>query len=195
MKPTILLASSSPSRQAQLTQLDLPFTVLSPDVDESPLPNEAPIDMAKRLAYAKAQKAKSSLLPPDIEIIIAGDQTGFTPNLVLSKPESYQEAFEMIQAMRGQKVTICSGVCVIDLKSQQTWNTVVSSHIFLRNYPDSMIEQYLAKEPHTYCLGALKIEGRAIKFVERIEADDHSAIIGLPLITLCTILETLGVLI
>lgn len=176
MKP-LILASSSPSRRAQLAQLKQPFTVEIPDIDERPLPDEAPKALAQRLATQKAMKIAAN--HPDA-IVIGSDQVGVCQGEFIEKPVSHERAVSQWLHQSGQIAHFYTGVCVVSGGKPQT--SVVLTEIKFKHLTVDDIIRYLeADSPYQSCAG-IKIESLGISLVEYIRSDDPSAIVGLPLI-------------
>ena len=186
--PDIILASSSRYRQAQLRVLALPFRALSPDIDESPLPHESPIALAKRLALAKAQ-AISRLHPASI--VIGADQVLDLDGRPLGKPIVHEAAVQQLLQLSGRTACFYSAVSIVSPKTQQV--TVSSCLAKFRELHRIQIENYLRYEQPYDTAGSAKAEGLGIALLEELSSEDPSAIIGLPLIALTTMLCRIGI--
>jgi septum formation protein len=188
----IILASTSRYRRELLSRLYLPFDVISPHIDETALPDEAPEATALRLAQQKAQ-AVAKLAPGSI--VIGSDQVATMDNVHIGKPGTHQHALKQLQMMRGRQVIFHSALCVyqdnqaaplIQLDNVQTIVT-------FRDLPDAELENYLHIEKPYDCAGSAKNEGLGIAILERIESSDPTALTGLPLISLTSMLRKAGV--
>lgn len=186
----LILASSSIYRKELLGRLQLPFTTFSPHVDESRLPDESIEDMAKRLAYEKA-KAASKANPH--AVVIGADTVAALGENTLGKPLTHDVAFEQLKAQSGKRVTFYSGVSVVAPLKPFEDTRVVQSTVTFRTLTDEMIETYLRKEKPYFSSGAFKSETLGSALITRFEGDDPTALIGLPLIALCALLEAAGV--
>lgn len=189
MKRLLVLSSSSPARRQLLERLKIPFIINSPDIDETQLPNENVVDLVTRLSLAKAQK--SAMLYPEA-LIIGCDQVGFLDNQVLGKPHTEEKAFQQLQMKRGKCVTFYTGICLLDAKTQTSQIAVETYEVFLRHYSDETIRQYVTKENPLQCAGSIDVEGMGICLIEKLRGDDYTALIGLPLIRLTTLLANAG---
>ena len=184
--PTLILASTSAYRRELLERLRLPFKVVAPDVDETPLPGELPMRTALRLAASKAEAVVPAAAGA---LIIGSDQVAVLDAQPLGKPGDHAAAVRQLQAMRGQRVVFHTALCLLDAASGRKQLENVPTSVFFRNFSDAQIEHYLRTEQPYDCAGSAKIEGLGIALVERIESDDPSALIGLPLMKLVSMLQ------
>jgi septum formation protein len=183
----LILASTSKYRKELLSRLGLPFTCISPEVDEKPLPNETPEQIALRLAEAKALAI--SKFHPDAWVI-GSDQVVDLHGAAMGKPGDHERAMAQLQLLRGETVRFHTAVCLA--KGQATKVTNVVTEVTFRNLKDSVLEAYLLAETPYDCAGSAKSEGLGICLLERVRSDDPSALIGLPLITVCSLLRDAG---
>lgn len=188
--PTLILASSSIYRRELLTHLQIPFTCISPDVDETILPCEQPQETALRLAQIKARKV--SLSNPEA-LIIGCDQVATLDGIQLGKPLNHENATKQLRMMRGREVTFHSALCLYNAANQSMQAEVVPYVVQFRNLSDAQIESYLVKEQPYHCAGSAKSEGLGIAIIERMIGEDPNALIGLPLIKLVSMLHNEGV--
>lgn len=190
MHQTLILASSSIYRQELLARFNIPFEAISPDIDETPLPNEHPADTALRLAQAKARKVAET--HPDA-LIIGCDQVATLGNTQLGKPLTHENAVKQLQAMRGNVVIFHSALCLYNASNQHMQADIVPYEVKFRALTDAQIERYLALDKPYHCAGSAKSESLGIALMEYMRGDDPNALIGLPLIRLSQMLETQGV--
>lgn len=188
--PRLVLASTSPFRRELLTRLGLPFETLSPDVDEQSLPDEPAAALVRRLAEAKA-RAGAALV--DDGIIIGSDQVAVVDDRILGKPGSHERAREQLARLAGRQVTFLTGLCLLDARSGELQSDVVPYQVRFRALNADQIDRYLRREQPYNCAGSFKSEGLGIALFERMEGADPTALIGLPLIRLCTMLEAAGI--
>lgn len=186
----LVLASTSVYRRELLSHLQLPFSVASPDVDETPLAGELPEETAERLAQLKARAVKD-VFPK--ALIIGSDQVAVLEGVQLGKPHTHDNASKQLQFMRGKTVVFHTALCLYNNWSGNTQTTVVPYKVKFRNLTDTQIEQYLLKEQPYHCAGSAKTEGLGIALLEKLQGDDPNAIIGLPLIELTSMLLNEGV--
>jgi septum formation protein len=190
MNSTLILASSSIYRQELLTRLQLPFSCITPDVDESPLANELPQTTALRLAQVKAIKV--GLSHPNA-LIIGCDQVATLDNMQLGKPLTHDNATKQLRLMRGREVIFHSALCLYNPVTLNMQAEVVPYIVTFRNLSDAQIENYLIKEQPYQCAGSAKSEGLGIAIIEKMTGEDPNALIGLPLIKLVSMLQNEGV--
>ena len=188
--PTLILASSSIYRRELLTHLQIPFTCISPDVDETILPGEQPQETALRLAQVKAKKVGVS---HSDALIIGCDQVATLDGMQLGKPLNHDNATKQLRMMRGREVTFHSALCLYNAAKQSMQAEVVPYVVQFRNLSDAQIESYLVKEQPYHCAGSAKSEGLGIAIIERMIGEDPNALIGLPLIKLVSMLQNEGV--
>lgn len=186
----LVLASTSPYRRELLSRLKLPFSVTSPEVDETPLPGETPEQTAYRLAIAKAQAVA---VQHSDALIIGSDQVATLEGIQLGKPHTHENATRQLRTMRGKTVTFHTALCLHNSRSGNTQARVVPFMVRFRDLSDAEIERYLAKEQPYNCAGSAKAEGLGIALIEKMTGDDPNALIGLPLIALVDMLKNEGV--
>ncbi|MFQ5545733.1 MAG: Maf family protein [Acidiferrobacterales bacterium] len=189
--PKIVLASSSPYRKKLLERLRLAFDVVAPDVDESPNSDEGPEALVKRLAVAKARAVAASV---GNALIIGADQVAVnaTGDLI-GKPESHEHAVEQLRQASANWTTLYTGVALLNNQSGQIHYDTVPIRVLFRELTENEIENYLRAEQPYDCTGSVKLEGLGIALLSRLQGDDPSAIIGLPLIRLVQMLKNEGV--
>ena len=188
--PRIVLASTSPYRRALLERLRLPFEVQDPLVDEAPLPGEPARDIALRLAQLKARSVAPSFPKA---LVIGCDQVAVLEGECLGKPGSHANAVSQLKAMRGKSVLFHTALALLNTESAAMQTAEVPTAVHFRHYDDNEIERYLELERPYDCAGSAKIEGLGIVLVDRVNGDDPSALIGLPLMQLAAMLRREGV--
>lgn len=187
MTKSIILASSSPYRAKLLQKLQLPFETLNPNVDESAYPGESAPDLVARLARAKAQCIAAQ--HPD-RIVIGSDQVALLEQTILTKPGTMERAKVQLRACSGQWVTFYTALCV--QQNHHCLQETVVTRVQFRELNDQQIAAYLERERPLDCAGSFKCEGLGITLFLAIDNQDPSALIGLPLISLTTMLSQLG---
>lgn len=190
-QPPIVLASSSAYRKVLLARLDIPFTVISPNIDEQPLADEAPPATALRLAQAKARKAADQ---ESTSLIIGSDQVAVMDGAVLGKPGHHAAAVAQLRAMSGRTVVFHTALCLLNAMNGRLQTANIPTTVRFRTLDNPQIERYLRHDQPYDCAGSAKIETLGIALVECIASDDPTALIGLPLIALVTQLRNEGVL-
>ncbi len=187
--PPLILASTSRYRRELLLRLNLPFDVVAPDVDESPLPGERPAVLAQRLAMAKAQTV--SIQYPNA-IVIGSDQVADLEGEPIGKPGSHKNAVLQLQRMRGKRVIFQTAVAVVHANGGYAKGLLASVGVSFRNLTEAEIERYLRLEQPYDCAGTAKCETLGIALLEAIDSDDPTALVGLPLIRTCQLLREAG---
>jgi len=185
----LVLASTSAYRGSLLGRLGLPFECAAPGVDESPRDGEAPADTARRLAQAKAV-AVAARFPN--ALIIGSDQVASLGALRLEKPGNHANAVHQLQTLSSQTAQFDTAVCVLDAVHGTARSRLVTCRVTFRPLSAGMIEAYLQREQPYDCAGSAKSEGLGIALIARIETDDPTALIGLPLIALTELLAEAG---
>lgn len=186
----LILGSTSAYRRELLARLHIPFEVAAPDVDETPLPGEAPNEMAKRLSLAKA-RAVAVRFPQ--AVVIGSDQVADLNGLSLGKPGTHDKAVAQLRHMRGQTVVFQTAVAVVCLETGFEQRSLAAVRVKFRDFTNDEIENYLQIEKPYDCAGSAKSEGLGIALLDAIDSDDPTALIGLPLIRTCQMLRAAGV--
>jgi septum formation protein len=183
----LILASTSRYRRELLTRLRVPFDVVSPEVDETALPSEAPHALAQRLALAKAE-AVAALQPG--AFVIGSDQVVDLNGVGISKPGTHEAAAEQLRQMSGQALVFHTAVALVAPRFSQVRNVQIK--VQFKSLSSALIERYLRLEQPYDCAGSAKSEGLGISLLTSVESADPTALIGLPLITVCGLLEEAG---
>jgi septum formation protein len=183
----LLLASGSRYRKALLERLGLPFQALTPDVDEAPLGGEAPADTALRLSLLKARA-----LSQRGDLIIGADQVAACAGRRYDKPGSHDNALRQLRELSGKTVEFHTAVTLLDARTQTHESQLVLCRVVFRPLDERRIQAYLEREKPYDCSASAKAEGLGIALIERIETDDPTSLIGLPLIALTVMLERAG---
>lgn len=186
----LVLASSSAYRKELLSRLQLPFEVVVPDIDETPLPGETPSATALRLAREKAA-AVAAKMPG--AIVIGSDQVATLDDEQIGKPGNHANALAQLQKMRGREVIFHTALCVWDGRNSTAQVEDIQTVVKFRNLPDDELDAYLRIEQPYDCAGSAKNEALGIAILERIDSNDPTALTGLPLIALTGMLRNLGV--
>lgn len=192
--PALLLASSSSYRRELLSRLQLPFTWHSPEIDETPLPNETAQALVQRLALSKAN-ALAAAYPE--HIIIGSDQVALLDQQIIAKPLHAQGAFKQLRAASGRSLTFLTAVAVLDTRqarqgpSEQVDSVPFTVHF--RHLSDAQISRYIAQEQPFDCAGSFKSEGLGVSLFQATTGSDATSLVGLPLIRLCDMLNACGI--
>jgi septum formation protein len=189
MTRRLVLGSTSAYRRELLARLGLPFDVIAPEVDETPLPGETPAVLARRLALAKAHAV--SRLAPDA-IIIGSDQVADLHGVPLGKPGTHANAVAQLRCMSGQTVVFQTALSVVCHATGHACTDLAAVKVTFRSLTDAEIFNYLEREQPYDCAGSAKSEGLGIALLEKIDSDDPTTLIGLPLIRTCRMLRAAG---
>ena len=183
----LILASTSVYRRELLERLRIPFEVVSPKVDETPLAGESTLELALRLARAKA--AAVAKIHPDAWVI-GSDQVADLCGAEIGKPGNFERALAQLQLMHGASVTFHTALCLMHGDTETTVS--IPTEVQFRKLSDEILEAYLLAEEPYDCAGSAKSEGLGISLLEAIKSDDPTALIGLPLIALSGLLRDAG---
>jgi septum formation protein len=189
--PRLILASSSKYRKELLSRLQIPFDTYAPELDETPHPNETPEATALRLAQQKAL-AIAALHPN--ALVIGSDQVATFDGEPIGKPGTHENALRQLQKMRGREIVFHTALCLADSREAPIKIEVknVQTVVTFRDLPDEELEGYLRIEQPYDCAGSAKNEGLGITLIQKIESSDPTALTGLPLIALTTMLRKAG---
>jgi septum formation protein len=190
VRPRLVLASTSRYRRALLERLRIPFDIVAPDVDETGLPGETPAATATRLALAKARAVAARFRGA---LVIGSDQVADADGAAISKPGDHASAIAQLSALSGRTIVFHTAVALVDAASGRAQQRLVDVRSTFRRLSPVAIEHYLRRELPYDCAGAVKSEALGIALFERIESDDPTALIGLPLIALTDMLRTEGI--
>ena len=185
----LILASASPRRAEILRGAAIPFTVLSSAVDETPFPGESPQDHVQRLAMAKAELVAARAVGP--AIVIAADTVVTLEGLILGKPRSSDDARHMLEKLSGRTHSVVTGVALIRLPDAEQRIIVESTLVHFDRLSEEELNRYLATDEPYDKAGAYAIQGRAGRFIPRIEGC-YFNVVGLPLARLQHSLNELG---
>jgi septum formation protein len=185
----VVLASTSRYRQGLLERLGMPFECADPEVGEAALPGEAPAATARRLAEAKARAV--AIRFPD-SLVIGSDQVASCEGARLDKPGSHENAVRQLTRVSGKTALFDTAVALLDTKSSRLEARVVPCRVTFRSLSAAQIDRYLRLEQPYDCAGSAKAEGLGIALIERMETEDPTSLVGLPLIALCELLRDAG---
>lgn len=188
--PRIVLASTSRYRRDLMQRLRIDFEVRAPDIDEGALPGELPRDTALRLALAKARAVH--VLSPG-SLVIGSDQVAEVDGAPLGKPLEHGAALAQLEHMQGKEVVFHTALAVVGPTQDSVQVDCVPTTVHMRTLPSAVLDRYLRLDQPYDCAGAARIESLGIALVDRVESEDPTALIGLPLIRLVTMLARAGV--
>ncbi|WP_180108519.1 nucleoside triphosphate pyrophosphatase [Acinetobacter sp. YH12147] len=192
MKRPIILASSSQTRKELMDRLKLDYQCMTPDIDESPQGESHADDLAKRLAFEKAQSIAEQY--PEA-IVIGSDQVAWregAPDIFIGKPLSPEKAIRQLQA-NSDKIVYFSTALSVQQKSSGFEQTLVEHYkVKFRKLSLDEIKRYVALEQPLHCAGSFKCESLGISLFEQMIGQDQTTLMGMPMIQLCQILRQLN---
>jgi septum formation protein len=185
----LVLASTSGYRRSLLGRLGLAFECADPDCDESPLAGEAAPDTASRLAAAKARAVAGRF--PDA-LIVGSDQVASCDGERLGKPGTHEKAKQQLLRLSGRSADFHTAVALLDARDDSVHTRVVPCRVTFRALDERTVESYLRREQPYDCAGSAKSEGLGIALIARIETEDPTSLVGLPLMALTELLARAG---
>jgi len=185
----LLLASTSKYRKELLGRLGLAFETAAPGADEQPAAGESPADTALRLSVLKAKALQAKYRD---YLIVGADQVAASGGQRYGKPGDHASAVRQLRSLSGKAVDFHTAVSLLDAKSGQVESRLVPCRVFFRPLDERLIEAYLRREQPYDCAASAKAEGLGIALIARIETDDPTSLIGLPLIALSEMLGRAG---
>lgn len=185
----LVLASTSPYRRELLERLGVPFECVAPAFDEAAAQQgeSSPIALARALAAGKAAAVAASHAK---SVVVGCDQVAALGEAILGKPGSVAAAVEQLQRLSGHEHMLITAVAVRRGKDVEEFVDVAT--LRMRKLDKKEIERYVARDEPVDCAGAYKIERLGIALFDRIQCEDHTAIVGLPLLKLCAALRKFG---
>ncbi len=185
----LILASASTRRAEILHAAGFSFSILSSAIDETPYPGESAHDLVQRLAVAKAELVAARDAGP--AIVIGADTEVTLEGRIFGKPLSTDDARRMLENLSGRTHAVLTGVTLIRLPDAERRTFVESTQVHFAHLSVEEITRYLATgEPHDKA-GAYAIQGRAGRYIPRIEGD-YFNVVGLPLARVTQALADLG---
>ncbi len=188
---SLILASSSKYRQALLSRLGVNFECISPAIDETPLPNETPLQLVKRLSIDKANKVAQ--IHPE-NFILGSDQVAVFEQKIIGKPKVFEAAYKQLSAFSGNSIQFLTGVALINRKEKVCSFEHSEVTVRFRCLTKQQICSYLEIDQPFDCAGSFKVERLGISLFESINSDDPTSLEGLPLIKVCSLLRSVGLL-
>lgn len=185
----LVLASTSRYRRELLRRLGVPFVCADPGVEESASAGESPQSTALRLAVAKAHAVASR---HSEALVIGADQVAHCGDRCFDKPGTHERAVRQLLETSGRTVEFDTAIALLDARGGTLEHRLVPTRVTFRRLTRSQIEEYLRREQPYDCAGSAKIEGLGIALVARVESEDPTAVIGLPLIALSGLLAKAG---
>lgn len=187
----IVLASTSPYRAELLRRIVADFETCAPAVDEAARMGESPMATATRLAR---EKAGAVALKYPTDLVIGSDQVADLDGTLLGKPGSFAHAQDQLMQCSGRVVVFHTALSVADSASGQivVRKAIDTTRVVFRALDATEIARYVAFDRPLDCAGSFKVERLGVSLFERIESDDPTALVGLPLIALCRLLRESG---
>ena len=190
MHTQLILGSTSPFRKELLQRFNIPFITATPNIDETPLDQESPTDYVNRLSLEKARAVAQQ--HPNA-LIIGSDQCSVLKGSIRGKPGNHYNATQQLRESSGERVSFLTGLCLYDSQTQCYQLDIVPFYVDFRKLNDAEIEAYLKAEQPYACAGSFKSEGLGVTLFKRLQGDDPTALIGLPLIRLAEMLREKGI--
>ncbi len=183
----LVLASSSPYRKQQLHNLNINFTCFKPDVDETEYKNRIndPIELTRELAKKKAESGLHQF--GNETLLLGADQLVELNNLILGKPRTHPMAINQLKQLNGQTHRLISSICLVKGHTIELETNI--THLTMRTLDLEQISRYVQWDNPIDCAGSYKIEKHGLLLFDKIETDDHSAIMGLPILSLIRLLK------
>lgn len=186
----LVLASTSRYRRLLLERLGLPFVTCGSAVDEQRGADEDSITLAQRLSREKAA-AVAARYPNSL--IVGSDQVAVRGRVLLGKPGTRERCIEQLRDASGQRVIFHTGVEVLDTRNGRRESHVDTTTVTFRTLTDAEIRRYVDADQPLDCAGGFKCEALGISLFDRIDSQDPTALMGLPLIWLCGALRRSGI--
>ncbi|MCA9706436.1 MAG: septum formation protein Maf [Myxococcales bacterium] len=192
----LVLGSTSAARRALLERLELPFEVAAPDFDERAGLDRfdalSDADFALAMARGKAESLAERF--PERWILTA-DQVAVLPGPPrrrLDKPERQEVAVEHLLALAGRTHHLTTGVVLLHPLRQEQHEAIDQQRLTMRAFDRAEAERYVQRHRPLECAGSYRIEDAGIKLFERIEGQDYTGIMGLPLLAVSRLLRQVG---
>ncbi len=190
----LILGSSSPFRKELLARLGVDFTTESPEIDESRQPNETADHLVKRLSIEKAKTIATTLSERhENALIIGSDQVSIIDDEILGKPGTIEKAEEQLRKASGKTVSFLTGLCLLNSRSGEHQVDIIRYSVQFRDLTADQIKAYVEKDQPLNCAGSFKSEGLGVALFQKMEGEDPTALIGLPLIRLVSMLQEEGI--
>ncbi|HEN8799669.1 TPA: septum formation inhibitor Maf [Pseudomonas putida] len=185
---TLYLASGSPRRRELLTQIGVPFSVVSAPIDETPLADESAPAYVERLARAKAAAGLACVTGP--AVVLGADTAVVLDGRILGKPENREHALAMLADLSGREHQVLTAVALSD--GQRVGSLCVTSTVCFRPICDAEAQRYWASGEPVDKAGGYAIQGLGAVFVTGL-AGSYSAVVGLPLGETAELLGQFGI--
>ena len=190
MRPALVLASGSPRRRELLAGLGLSFAVRPPEVDETPLPGEAPEVFVRRLARAKAAASEGGTPPAD-ELVLAADTVVLLDGQLLGKPRDAAAAARMLRQIAGREHQVLTGVALRETASGRFAAGLERTAVRMAALSEEQVAWYVATGEPLDKAGSYAVQGLGALLVEEVRGN-YTNVVGLPLPLLARLFEELG---
>jgi septum formation protein len=187
--PRLILASTSVYRRQLLERLRVPFEVANPGIAEPHHPGEAPPARSARLAAEKAQAVARS---HPKALVIGSDQVAVCRGQVLDKPGNEAGCWSHLRLLSGSVAEFHTAVALIGPDPDALSAFTDLTRVHFRHLSEAEIHRYVSLEKPYDCAGAFRAESLGISLFERIESEDPTGLVGLPLIALSKALRQAG---
>ncbi|MFP5384055.1 MAG: Maf family protein [Gammaproteobacteria bacterium] len=188
--PDLILASGSAGRRQLLQRLQLPFRVIVPGIEESRRPGESPLTLAERLSREKALAVAGDLAGG---LVIGSDQVADCNGELLGKPGTRERAIAQLLQASGRDVTFWTGLALANAGTGIVRSTVIRCDVHFRDLSAGEIARYVDADQPLECAGSFRAESLGTVLFRRLETDDPTSLVGLPLIALCEMLRAEGI--
>ena len=185
----LVLGSRSLSRRNLLARLSIPFLVVHPDIDESPVDGETPESLVIRLSE---QKARAVAVQVRTGLVIGSDQIALLDDTVIGKPGNHVNNVAQLATASGRWLEFRTGIAVLDAATGRVETDIVPFAVKFRSLSTDDIEAYVSHERAYDCAGGFRAERLGCALFERMRGDDPTALLGLPMIRLCEMLQSAG---
>lgn len=186
----IILASESTRRVDILRMLGIPFAIIPPDIDESRRLEETPKEYVLRISYEKANKVGKHF--PD-KWVIGADTIVVYKNRILGKPGNEDDAFRMLQLLKGKWHKVMTGFCVLNVGRDIIYRDAVETRVFMKDLLDQEIMKYIGTSEPLDKAGSYAVQGKGGYMVKEIKGS-YSNVVGLPICEVAEVLLSLGIL-
>lgn len=173
-----------------MRKLQLSFESVAPEIDETPVPDEAPMELVRRLSIAKAEAVAKACRGC---LIIGSDQVAVHDGELIGKPVDHEDAVRQLQFASGKSIVLYTGLALLNSDTGNIQSAVETYIIHFRELSLQQINSYLEKDQPYNCAGSVKSESLGVALFRRFEGDDPNTLIGLPLIRLVDMLAVEGV--
>lgn len=186
----LVLASTSAARRALLDRLHLPYEAVAPACDERAILGSSPEETARLRALAKAESVARERAGA---LVIGSDQVVELDGELLGKPGTAAAAEAQLARLAGREHRLVTAIAIVGPDASREPELATTVHrMSMRSLDRSEIGRYVAADDPSGCAGSYKVESLGIALFDRIDGDDWTAIVGLPLLALSAMLRRAG---